>query len=120
MLRKDSPFKIKKELLRYLQVWDQFYGSPNLNAETRKIFDKCPGLKRELPEYNVLVKIHDCKYVTLSSINSSRRVCPTLLLKSPGFISSYFTLDFVNFSNSFTTNTSGPLRAITRSLHNKF
>ncbi|KAL7035558.1 hypothetical protein ACKWTF_008442 [Chironomus riparius] len=57
----DSPFKIKKKLLSFLEVWDEFYGCQNLNAHTRKILSKCPKLKRELLEYNVLAKIQDCK-----------------------------------------------------------
>ena len=52
---------------------------------------------------------------TLLSIRPSVLSC--LLIHF--FFSSYFTLYFVNFSNSFTTNTSGPLRVITRSLPNK-
>ena len=55
------------------------------------------------------------KKKTLLSIRPSVLSC--LLIHF--FFSSYFTLYFVNFSNSFTTNTSGPLRVITRSLPNK-
>ncbi|KAL7032127.1 hypothetical protein ACKWTF_007228 [Chironomus riparius] len=122
-----SSLQIKKELLQYMKLWKKYDGRRCLDSKVTKFLSKATHLEHELMEYTVMANISMRKYV-----NSNER-CPKLPLpvfvripkgnRKEGLISSvlssYFTLYFVNYSNSFTTNTSGPLRVITRSLPNK-